>query len=880
MASTALRVPPQSLESERGLLGALLLKPDAIHDVSDIVRPDSFYAEKHKLIFEAMRDLSERGEPIDILTLSERMQARGTLDRVGGRAYIADLAHSAPAPGNFAHYAELVARKHVTRALIDAANEITESCYDETRETTHLLDEAEKAIMAIGNGASVHKFVAIKDKIGEAWDRIEALSKQEDGIRGTPTGFSELDNLLSGLHPSDLVILAARPSVGKTSFALDIARNAAVRHNVPVGIFSLEMSSEQIIDRMLSAESAVNSWKIRTGAVNAEEDFGRIRDALETLSRAPIYIDDKPGNNILAMRAVARRLKREQGIGLIIVDYLQLMTPTNTKGNDSMVQQVTEISRSLKGLARELEVPVLALSQLSRAVEQRGGKPRLSDLRDSGCITGDTLIQRADTGARVPIKELVGQENIPIVSMDAAYTLRPMLASRFFSSGMKEVFELKLRSGRSIKASANHKFLSLAGWQSLDSLEEGDRLALPRQLTTTDAPSVLSTHELTLLAHLLGDGCVLPRQPIHYTSADPKNLDAVEKAATALFGITPRRVQQKNWWHTYLPSPYRLARGKRHPITQWYEQLNIKPVRSYEKRIPKAVFEADSMSIQLFLHHLWATDGNISWKFLEGRKPSAAIYYATTSKGLAEDVQHLLLRLGIWSSVKCVPQGKHRPSYHVSVQSTPVQKRFLELVGSYGARGAIVPDLLKALEEIAPIPNTDTIPSEVWNLLVAPEKEKQNMSWRDVASAMETSYNGSALTATAVSRPRLAKVAEVLKSDELLHLAESDVYWDELVSVTPLGVEEVFDATVPGTHNFVAGDIIVHNSIEQDADVVMFIHREDKGNPDSDRQHIAEILVEKHRNGPTGKVELYFDGKRTTFMSVDKSGYGDLAGEF
>jgi len=220
-------------------------------------------------------------------------------------------------------------------------------------------------------------------------ERIESMSKREGGIRGTPTGFPDLDNMLSGLHPSDLIILAARPSVGKSSLAFDIARNAAIRHNVPVGIFSLEMSAEQIIDRMLAAESYVNSWKIRTGAVHAEEDFAKIRDALEVLSKAPIYIDDKPGNNILSMRAVARRLKRERGIGLIIVDYLQLMAPTNTRNSDSMVQQVTEISRSLKSLARELEVPVLALSQLSRAVEQRGGKPRLSDLRDSGSIEQD-----------------------------------------------------------------------------------------------------------------------------------------------------------------------------------------------------------------------------------------------------------------------------------------------------------------------------------------------------------------------------------------------------------------------------------------------------------------------------------------------------------
>jgi len=389
MADSIDRIPPQSLESERALLGALLLKPDVLHDVADTVRPETFYAEKHRIIYEAMQELSDRGEPIDLLSLSERLTANGNLERIGGRAYLAELSASAPAPGNYAHYADLVGRKHVMRSLIDASYEITEAAYDEARDVTQTLDEAEKRIMEIGNKSAAHKFIAISEKLADAWDRMEELSKNKDSIRGIPSGFPTLDTLLSGFHKSDLIILAARPSMGKTSLALDIARNAAVRHEVPVGIFSLEMSSEQIVDRMLSAESYVDSWKMRTGAVHAEEDFSKIRDALENLSKAPIFIDDKPAQNILSMRAVARRLKRERGIGLLIVDYLQLMAPTNTKQSDSMVQQVTEISRSLKSLARELEVPVIALSQLSRAVEQRGGKPRLSDLRDSGSIEQD-----------------------------------------------------------------------------------------------------------------------------------------------------------------------------------------------------------------------------------------------------------------------------------------------------------------------------------------------------------------------------------------------------------------------------------------------------------------------------------------------------------
>src|SRR3989344_5236694 len=870
------RIPPQSLESERALLGSLLLKPDAIHDVADLIYADSFYADKHGLIYEAMRELADRSEPIDQLTLAERLQSRGTLERVGGRSYLAELAGVAPTPGNVGSYADLVSKKHILRSLIETSYAISELAYDEVRDTHEVLDEAEKKVYAIGNAAAAHKFTAIAEKLSDACDRLETLSKKEDGIRGVPTGFHNLDNLLSGLHKSDLIILAARPSMGKTSLALDIARNAAVRYGVPVGIFSLEMSSEQLVDRMLAAESYVNAWNIRTGTIRSEDDFAKIRDALENLSKAPIFIDDKPAQNILSMRAVARRLKRERGIGLIIVDYLQLMAPTNTKQSDSMVQQVTEISRSLKQLARELEVPVLALSQLSRAVEQRGGEPRLSDLRDSGCLTGDTKIIRSDTGERVCIKDLVGQIDIPIFALDESYKVVNSKASKVFSSGQKEILSMITRSGRNIKASANHKFYTLYGWKRLDELTDNMRIAIPRAIPKSEKTQEWKNGEIILLAHLLGDGCVLSKQPIHYTSADPENLKIVEETASALFNIKPRTIKQENWWHTYLPSPYRLARGIRHPITLWYEKLGIKAVRSYEKRLPSSLFMTSDRQIKLFLHHLWATDGNISWKILADRKPGASIYYASSSKELAMDVQHLLLKLGIWSSLKKVLQDKYRPMYHVHVQSAPVQLKFLESVGSYGNRGKIVDEIIKSLKEIVPNTNIDTIPRDIWKLFIEPEKERNEMTWRDVSSKMDISYNGSALFVNGVSRERLATVATVLKNDTLLHLAESDIYWDEIMSIESHGVEEVFDATVPILHNFIAGDIIVHNSIEQDADVVLFIHREDKYNKETARPNVAKIMIEKHRNGPTGVAELYFDDKKTTFISIDKSDFGDF----
>lgn len=385
-----LRIPPQSLEAEKALLGSIMIRPEVMHDVTDIVAERSYYSDRHKMIWSIMLELHTKGIAIDLLSVSSRMKERDMLEQAGGMSYLTEIVHSVPSSTNAKHYAEIVQKKHIMRDLINASEYVGNLGFDEAGELDELLDKAEKKIFEVTNFTGTHKFVALKDTLGEAWDRIDKLHRSKGEMRGVPTGFQALDNKIAGLQKSDLIILAARPSMGKTSLALDIARKAAVEHGVPVGIFSLEMSSQQLVDRMLSAESQVEAWKIRTGHnLSIETDFKAIRDAMDRLSNAPIYIDDQPANNILKMRAVARRLKSEKGLGLIIVDYLQLMVPTQSRNSDNVVQQVTEISRSLKQLARELEVPVIALSQLSRAVEQRGGEPRLSDLRDSGSIEQD-----------------------------------------------------------------------------------------------------------------------------------------------------------------------------------------------------------------------------------------------------------------------------------------------------------------------------------------------------------------------------------------------------------------------------------------------------------------------------------------------------------
>lgn len=385
----SLRIPPHSIDAEKAVLGSIMLRQDALSDIIEIINNESFYSEKHRNIFNSMYELSQKSEPIDLLSLKDRLEQKNLLDQAGGSAYLAELVHVVPSAANARYYAEIIEKKHMMRKLISASEHLSQLGYDEDGHVEEILDKAEKKVFELTNRTSTHKFIEMKDVLIEAWDQIDHLHNSQGELRGVPTGFKDLDNLIAGLQKSDLIILAARPSVGKTSFALDIARNAAVDNNVPVGIFSLEMSASQLTQRMLSATSRVDAWKLRTGKNLRDDDFEYLRNGLDKLSKAPIFIDDQPGNNILKMRSVARRLKAEKGLGLIIVDYLQLMVPTQNVKTDNVVQQVTEISRSLKNLARELDVPVLALSQLSRAVEQRGGKPRLSDLRDSGSIEQD-----------------------------------------------------------------------------------------------------------------------------------------------------------------------------------------------------------------------------------------------------------------------------------------------------------------------------------------------------------------------------------------------------------------------------------------------------------------------------------------------------------
>ncbi|MFA5047565.1 MAG: replicative DNA helicase [Patescibacteria group bacterium] len=386
------KLPPQNIEAEQSLLGALLIDKDAIIKIADLISTDDFYQHSHGLIYDTILELFEKKEAIDLLSLASRLEEKKELEQVGGRTYLINLTNQTPSAAHVVSYAQIIQKKATLRRLISAANNILELGYQEEKEVNDVLDKSEQSIFAVSQKYLKEKFTHIKEILASAFDRIDELHREKGKLRGLPTGFGDLDNLLGGLQKSDLVILAARPSVGKTSFALDIARNAAIKYKKSVGLFSLEMSKEQLVDRLISAEAGVDMWKMRTGRLSeASDDFPKIGHAMSELAESQIYIDDFANTNIMELRTKARRLQIEHGLDLIVLDYLQLMEGSGKHGySDNRVQEIAEISRALKGIARELDVPVLALSQLSRAVEAtHPAIPKLSHLRESGSIEQD-----------------------------------------------------------------------------------------------------------------------------------------------------------------------------------------------------------------------------------------------------------------------------------------------------------------------------------------------------------------------------------------------------------------------------------------------------------------------------------------------------------
>ena len=879
----AARVPPHDLDAERAVIGALLVSETAVAAVAEQLTPEEFYSETHRIIYAAMMRLYSRGDRIDQITLTNELNSINEFDRVGGRAYVFQLVESVPTASNAARYAEIVRGKALLRSVIDVGSRITEDAFREPEDVTEALDSAEQLIYGVSNRTLRQHLAPVSELAPGALEMIQRLYEQEGEVTGVETGFEDLDRLTTGFHKSDLVILAARPAMGKTALALNAIWHASSEKKMPVAIFSLEMSKEQLVQRLISQTTRIPAQALRSGNVKAE-DWPKLLRGVAQVSEAPIWIDDTAGVTMMEMRAKVRRLASQlvaQGgppLSLVVVDYLQLMIGQGNR-QENRQQEVAEISRGLKVLARDLDVPVLAIAQLSRAVESRHDKrPMLSDLRDSGCLPASARISRADNGEEVSLGELVLSQQQPYVwSVDDERRLVSARLTKAFPTGIKPVYRLKLASGLEVDATANHPFLSVEGWKRLDALMVDGFVAVPRRLPRPVEENVgWKDDELVLLAHLLGDGSVGP-SGVKYATADPANKSAVEESSRALFGIEALTEMNRNTYQVWLPSPYRLTHGKRHPVREWLEPHGLWGARSWNKFVPESIFGLDDQKLALFLRHLWATDGSITIS-RNGRGPTVSTYYSSTSRRLVLDVKRMLLRFGVRSAFGKTTKkrgggvGSYRASYNLRIQGSEDQARFLRMVGCHGVRGEMIDPALKILSVLKANPNVDLVPWEVRRNVVAAMAEK-GVNGRELAAAIGETYNGGYLLGTPerrrrFSRPRLARMAGVLESEELAKIARSDLFWDRIVEITPLGEQPTFDVTVEGTHNFIADGVVVHNSIEQDADMVMFLYRDEYYNPDSDDKGIAEVLVGKHRNGPTGKVQLAWLEQYTKFASL------------
>ncbi|WP_336923465.1 replicative DNA helicase [Aquipuribacter sp. SD81] len=859
-------MPPQDVMAEQCALGAMLLSKDAVADVSEVLKGLDFYRPAHEMIYEAVIDLFGRGEPADPVTVADVLGRRGELNRVGGAPYLHTLVATVPTAASAAYYARIVRDKAVLRRLVEAGTKIAGLGYaGEGGEVDDIVNQAQAEVYAVTERQSRDDYRPLSEVMQDTVTELEEMESRPDGMHGVPTGFRDFDQLTNGLQAGQMIVVAARPAVGKSTLGLDVARAAAIHHNMATVIFSLEMSRTEITTRLISAEAGIKLQALRTGKLQ-DSDWQKIARVLGQSNDAPLFIDDSPNMSLPEIRAKCRRLKQQHDLRLIVVDYLQLMT--SGKRVESRQQEVSEFSRALKLLAKELEVPLIAISQLNRGPEQRTDKkPQMSDLRESGCLTADTKVLRADTGAETTMGELYasGATDVPVWSLDESLRYVTRHLTHVFPTGTREVFRLRLASGKEVRATANHPFMAYEGWTALGDLRPGSRVAVPRHVPAPSLVTAWDDREVVLLAHLLGDGSFVRRQPLRYASVDEANLAAVTDAATH-FGISAVRDDHPSARCTSLrlPSPYRLTHGRRNPVAQWLDGLGLFGLRSHEKFVPAAVHQLPKRQIALFLRHLWATDGSVTVQ-RDGR--GGRVYYASTSRDLVDGVSRLLLRFGISTRLRTATRkGTYRQLWTLDVSGVDEQRRFLQEIGVHGDRGENARRLLSIVRDRPGNPNVDTVPRQVWDDVREVLAEK-GMTHRQFAAAMGTQFCGSGLWKHAPSRQRLARVAELLDSAELEIYAVNDLLWDEVVEIESDGVEPVFDATVVGKHNFVANGVAVHNSIEQDADMVVLLHREDAYDKDV-RPGEADFIVAKHRNGPTDTITVVFQGHYSRFMDM------------
>ncbi len=796
----------------------MLLSKDAIADTVEVLRGVDFYRPAHESIYEAILDLYGRGEPADAVTVADELTKRGALSRVGGGAFLHQLISSVPTAANAGYYAHIVAERAVLRRLVEAGTRIVQLGYAQGGgDVEDIVNAAQAEVYSVSDKRGGEDYTKLGDILELTVDEIEVASGKSGEMTGVPTGFTDLDSLTNGLHPGQMIVLAARPAMGKSTLGLDIARSAAIKHNMAAVVFSLEMSKTEITMRLLSAEAQIQLQHMRKGTMR-EDDWQRLAKTMGRVSDAPLFIDDSPNMSLMEIRAKCRRLKQRHNLKLVVIDYLQLMS--SGKRVESRQQEVSEFSRALKLLAKELEVPVIAISQLNRGPEQRTDKrPQMSDLRESGCLTADTRVLRADTGAETTLGSLyaAGARDVPVWALDDTlrYVRRPM--THVFPTGVRPVFRLTLESGKEIRATANHPFLTYAGWSPLGELRTGTRVAVPRHVP---APAFFEPWEdprVILLAQVLGDPA------------------------------------------------YTVDRKHANVIGDWLDELGVLSVKPHKRRLPKALFHVSKPQLALFISHLWSLSGSASVAKSGDR---GRIRMESASRRIVEDVSRLLLRFGISTRItETEPMGGARAAYRLEVSGEDSQRRFLQEIGLHGESRKAAKRLLEIVRGVEEAgAGTAAVPPrvvEAMRRVMSVSAAPRPASGMGVAGV----HAGASGERRAAGEP-LREVAAVLDSADMDLYAVNDVLWDPVVSIEADGVEEVFDATVLGGHNFVANGIAVHNSIEQDADMVILLHREEAYEKETQRAGEADLIVAKHRNGPTDTIVVAFQGHYSRFTNM------------
>jgi replicative DNA helicase len=818
----------------------------------------------HETIYLALYALYENGKPLDKVALAEELRSRGMLEKIGGLSYLSSLMETVPTAASAEYYAKIVREKASLRGLIHAGTRITQLGYESEDDVPAALDESEQIVYEVGNRDSRGAFSPVSSLLLDTFHELEKRHSQRGDRTGVTSGFNDIDDYTAGFQKGNLIILAARPAMGKTSLALNMALFGAREEAAPVAVFSLEMTKQELVERLISSDAGIDATKLRRGAIEGK-DWERIGNSIGRLNELQLFLDDSGSVTVTEIRSRLRRLKSTHGLAIAYIDYLQLVRPSALGRNVNRNEELSEICRMLKATAKDLEIPIVALAQLNRAVETRQDKrPMLSDLRD--CLAGSTLVTNADTGERISMSDIVVHgKRFNVWAMDERMCLVRRPITDAWEVGHKRVFDVTTQSGRRIRCTAGHRFRTVAGWSELRDLAVGEPIAAPRSLgAASTACATMTEGQSLLLGWLIGDGHLGGSPAL--TVATQAEADLAAELARAEFGLEPIIKPERAGTSAMrvVLTTGRLCGAGKNPLTTWLRELGIWKSTGANKSVPAAMFGQPDSVVAAFLRGLFHADGSLS------RRPStsATVRLSTISESLARGVQHLLLRFGINAILKADSRniGGYRTAtscmWTLALMERTAVCKSVDTIGFLGDKHA------RALEKVVwektnDASQFDRIPlrtnEPVRSLRTARGLSHAALGWRDQGKAM--------------SRSTCAQLAVRLDDEILAGLAYSDILWDPIRSIEPAGSELVYDLTVGELHNFVVDDILTHNSgaIEQEADIVTFLYRDAYYNKEtSPEPDLTELIFAKHRNGRTGTVKLRFRPEHTLFQP-----YGD-----